>query len=566
MLNNECTLAGTDALGRTIPENVPKRNGKTVGIFYFIGSGGNADCPIYDISEVLKKDPEAYESVERWKAAGGPYNRAGFWGKPLFGYYAAQDRWIVSRHAVMLADVGIDYIMIDYTNAAWCLDSLEVLLDVFKEYKDKGVNVPRVAFYTNTNSGKNANIVYKDVYLKYADRFADLWFLWDGKPLLIADKNDPELLPVILDYCTVKDPIWPNETAYKENAWPWMEFGRLYTPESVYGKNGRREVMSVSVAQHCVTGMFSQTAWYGGNDHTRNWHDGANDTSEDAVLHGYNFAEQWEWALKNDPETVFVTGFNEWGAVVTHFRADLGPIQMCDNADIDCSRDVEPMSGGYGDNYLMQLAAYIRRFKGCEEIRVADKDVTVDIFAGETAFDGATHVYRHVPCEARRDHAGWGVWYKSAATRNRISEIRAAKDGDYVYFLIKTENGLTPPSDNWMTLFIDSGAPGGIGGCWDVTVNRKKPDGGKTAVERHGADGAHVVGYADIAYGEHHVSIKLPRHFINGEDGRCSIRFKAADNYTDGDVMSFYTQGDCAPYGRLNYIFTEADPFTKTEA
>ena len=557
MKNSGYLLAGTDSLGRIIPENIPKRDGKTVGIFYFIGSGGNAACPIYDISEVLKRDPLAYESVERWKAAGGPYNEGAFWGKPLFGYYSSQDKWVISRHAVMLADIGVDYILIDYTNAAWCLDTLEILLEVFKEFKDKGVDVPKVAFYTNTNSGKNANIIYKDVYLKHKDRFSDLWFLWDGKPLLIADKNDPELLPEIPDYFTLKDPIWPTEREYKENAWPWMEFGRLYTPESVYGRNGRREVMSVSAAQHCDTVMFSETAWYGGNDRTRSWHGGKNDKSEGAVLYGYNFTEQWEWALQNDPESVFVTGFNEWSAVVTHFRDGLGPIQMCDNADINCSRDVEPMYEGYGDNYLMQLAAYIRKFKGCDDLCRAGRDITVDINAGPAAFDNVGNIYTHVPCISERDHAGWGVYYKYNNMRNRISEIRIAKDKENVYFLIKTENELTKPSDNWMTVFIDSGKAGGIGKCWDITVNRLKPEKNMTAIECHDICGSRITGYADISIGKKHICIKAPRALINGIENPCDFRFKVADNYIDGDVTSFYTHGDCAPYGRLNFVFTE---------
>ena len=33
-----------------------------------------------------------------------------------------------------------------------------------------------------------------------------------------------------------------------------------------------------------------------------------------------------------------------------------------DAADIN-SRDIEPMNGGYGDNYYMQLCHYISKFK-----------------------------------------------------------------------------------------------------------------------------------------------------------------------------------------------------------
>lgn len=35
-----------------------------------------------------------------------------------------------------------------------------------------------------------------------------------------------------------------------------------------------------------------------------------------------------------------------------------------------------------------------------------------------------------------------------------------------------------------------------------------------------------------------------------------SLQFKWADNYIEGDLYSFYTRGDAAPYGRLNRVYT----------
>ena len=37
-------LFAVDALGRHLNEFPPRRQGKTVGVFYFLGSGGNAGC------------------------------------------------------------------------------------------------------------------------------------------------------------------------------------------------------------------------------------------------------------------------------------------------------------------------------------------------------------------------------------------------------------------------------------------------------------------------------------------------------------------------------------------
>ena len=46
----------------------------------------------------------------------------------------------------------------------------------------------------------------------------------------------------------------------------------------------------------------------------RSFHDGRPDIRQNAVEYGFNFAEQWEYALKVDPEIVFITGWNEWTA------------------------------------------------------------------------------------------------------------------------------------------------------------------------------------------------------------------------------------------------------------
>lgn len=87
-----------------------------------------------------------------------------------------------------------------------------------------------------------------------------------------------------------------------------MEFSRSLTDNAVYGLNGIREIMNVSIAQHSSTTRFSATAWYGANDRSRSWHNGSNDTSDGAVNMGYNFAEQWEYAIAKDPQMIFITG------------------------------------------------------------------------------------------------------------------------------------------------------------------------------------------------------------------------------------------------------------------
>lgn len=55
------------------------------------------------------------------------------------------------------------------------------------------------------------------------------------------------------------------------------------------------------------------------------------------------------------------------------------PIVFVDCADPNNSRDAEPMAGGFGDNYYMQMMYYIRKFKGTPaRVNVGD-NVTIDV-------------------------------------------------------------------------------------------------------------------------------------------------------------------------------------------
>ena len=93
------------------------------------------------------------------------------------------------------------------------------------------------------------------------------------------------------------------------------------------------------------------------------------------VDRGLQFGQQWQQALKIDPQFIFVTGWNEWVAQRFTSGSGGGPgflgrllkpgeTFFVDNYNEEFSRDIMPMKGGYGDNYYMQLVDGIRRFKG----------------------------------------------------------------------------------------------------------------------------------------------------------------------------------------------------------
>ncbi len=543
------SLSCTDSLGRNVTSSYGDSK-KLVGVFYFLWHGQHGSTRIIDNSEILRESPNAILSEEAWISAGGGVQQEfHFWGEPLLGYYSAEDEWVFRKHVQMLTDADVDFIVFDTTNAFTYSEPAKKLIDVWYEYYLKGWDVPKIAYYTNTASGDTMNRIYDEIYNnkelkeKYP-KLDELWFHLDGKPMIIGDPNDRVLRDDVKNYFRIKANQWPNENK-KNDGFPWMEFDRSLTYKSVY-KNDGIKIMNVSVAQHANTICFSKTAWYGANDCTRSWHDGKNDTSENALLYGYNFAEQWEFAIKMNPDIVFVTGFNEWVAQRQAVE-EKSPIIFVDCADENCSRDIEPSAGIMKDNYYLQLVDYIAKFKGKTGKVSKGENVTIDIDGSFTQWktDRITAVYKDYDNDiADRNCKDFGSGFLTDTSgRNDIVNMKVCQDNEKLYFYVETAENLTQSTDeNWMTLFVNE----------EFVINGNSPDKNKTDVEKITDNGNEIIGEADIRFEENKLMLSIDKSLISFDD---SITFKWADNYTENDVLSFYTKGDSAPYGRLCYAF-----------
>lgn len=567
------TYGGVDDLGRYLTadyETQAPRAGRYVGIFYFLWQGEHGTSGPYDNTKIVANNPSAINSESNWYAAGGGAQGAHhFWGEPLFGYYKSNDTWVMRKHVQMLTDAGVDFICFDATNGYTYTARVKQLISVWYEYLLQGYNVPKLVFYTNTNSGATINSIYNDIYANESlksqyPRLSELWFNWDGKPLIIGNSSDSALSSAAKNFFRIKANQWPNESK-KADGFPWMEFSRLLSSSSVYGLNGRKEVMNVSIAQHNATIRFSATAWYGGNDRTRSYHNGSNDKSANAYMYGYNFGEQWDYALSQDPEMVFVTGWNEWVAQRQPVISGQ-PIVFVDCADYNTSRDAEPMRGYYGDNYYMQLIDYIRQYKGTISRVYVGNNTTIDMTGDFTQWNSSAITARYTDYAndtVDRNTKGFGdIKYTDTTGRNDIVAARAAKDANNFYFYVETASDLTSYTDNnWMTLFLsvnNNDNPNWYG--YNYAVNLDAPKNGTAAYlyQSQGGWNWARVGTVKMKISGNKMMIAVPRTTISAADDLFHIEFKWADNYTDNDIWSFYEHGDTAPYGRMNYVFSNS--------
>ena len=186
------TWVETDGLGRALPTRAevgPPRAGKTVGMFYFLTFDRGGDGP-YDNTQILKAHPGAMADIH--DPAWGPLYASHYWGRPLFGYYASDDEWVLRKHALMLANSGVDVVIFDNSNAVTYNKARETLCRVWEDVRRHGGRTPQIAFlcpFGNPNNigGNTLRELYDTLYAP--GRYKDLWFRWEGKPLVMADPS-----------------------------------------------------------------------------------------------------------------------------------------------------------------------------------------------------------------------------------------------------------------------------------------------------------------------------------------------------------------------------------------
>ena len=534
---------------------------KNVGLFYFLWMGEHGDWGIFDNTKILAEGGSAAKNANY--SGWGPVGAMHFWGEPLYGYYYSKDKWVMRKHIEELTLANVDFLYVDATNGFPYINNALSLMSIMHEFNEQGYTAPKIVFYTHSSCVNTVTSIYNNIYA--ANKYPDTWFYIDGKPLIIAYQSECRsgLSSAAYSFFSYREPQWPNE-AQKTNGWPWMDFNY---PQRVFTNNkGKAEAISVSVAQHNATVCFSDSAIYGNRTNRgRSYHNGKPGITEDSVLYGYNFDEQFTRAIEADVPYILVTGWNEWVAQRQDPKGGTKVI-FIDNCDIEYSRDLEPMKGGYFDNYYMQLINNIRKYKGTAPALVQDTRKPIDINGGFDQWDDILVTYTDPQGDtANRNSLSFGsVRLKDTSGNNDIVCSKIVYDKNNIYFYVQTAKNITAPvkDTSWMQLFINSDYDGGTGFYgFDYIINQSvKSDGVSTAakIERDG-DTYRTVSEEEIRYkvSGNKMMISVPLEAIGIKDCRdIMIAFKWADSDTNITTMEqMYTEGDAAPVGRLCYTF-----------
>jgi hypothetical protein len=567
------TWVATDALGRELAtgsQNGVIRKDRYVGMFYFIWqgahgydrhAGGQADGGVmsktpadtlspYDVTQMLKANPSDPQY--------GPLHAFHHWGEPYFGYYLADDEWIIRKHAQMLSDAGVDVIILDVTNAAIYTPQVTKIAEVYRKMRNEGLSTPSISFIINSAPEATIQRLYEAIYKK--NLFSDLWFYWKGKPLLLcppesATDETRNFFSIRRSWAWSKGQEWFGDGKDK---WPWLD----HAPQT-YGWHespDKAEQISVSIAQHPMSNIG------------RSFHNGKQPTTFQTEK-GLYFAEQWKRALEVDPEFVFVTGWNEWVAMRFNDGASqyfLGKkIKKGETYFVDCynaefSRDAEPANDDeVKDNYYYQLVDFVRKYKGARPQAVYNKVNSIKINGDFRDWQSVAATYTDDKGDTfHRKHPGWGriKEYVNTTGRNDIVEAKVATSTDDIFFYVKTAEPLSSRGpENWMNLLIgvsESNKPAWEG--FQFLVNRAPGNTSTTTLDHYTEEGKwkeiQVVSYQ---VGTNEMELRIPKKALGISGNAFTLDFKWQDNVPlDGNPMHWLDKGDTAPNGRFRYRYT----------
>ena len=285
------------------------------------------------------------------------------WGTPALGTYASDNRAVIRKHAAQIADAGVDFILLDWSNDIGYtydpakkrpdFDMIEgaafVVFDEFAKLRDSGKKTPNIAFLAGVTGApaaaddgrlqKKADQIWNQFVANPAYR--PLAQMYDGKPLLVVYVNTPSpfqngtpkwndsrfTVRWMTGYITQQSALRGPDLISKYGYWSWEDRG----PQTFPVVNGHPEAMVITAATRPQ-----------GKPGDKYYVPAAGREN------GATFKKAWARAREIGPTFALVVSWNEW-----HKGEQPTP---------EISKDVEP-SKEFGDLYLNILKDETAKFK-----------------------------------------------------------------------------------------------------------------------------------------------------------------------------------------------------------
>lgn len=287
----------------------------------------------------------------------------GSWGTPTLGFYASDNRQVIRQHAAWLADAGVDFIWVDWSNNIRytyspnvknpTFDMIEgattVLFDEYAKRRAAGKKTPNISIFAGVTSAPEAATDGRlqkkadQIYAAYVanPRFRPLVQMYLGKPLLVVYVNTPSPfqngIPAWSDprftvrwmtgYVTQQSNLRGPGLVSKYGYWSWEDRG----PQTFPLHDGKPEAMVVLAATRT---QGSPGYKYYIPASPRN--------------NGETFRREWARADAIGPKFAMVVSWNEWS--------------RGEQPSAEVSKDIEP-SKEFGLFYLTLMKQEIAKFK-----------------------------------------------------------------------------------------------------------------------------------------------------------------------------------------------------------
>ncbi len=356
-----------------------------------------------------------------WRYEQSSWGPGHTWDMPLLGEYLSSDPKIIRQHAIWLADAGVDFIVIDWSNnVGYVPETMEAarpdfamienatlaVFDVFATVE----NAPKICIMTGpghigTNTFTNGQMARKNnqIYNTYiADkRRNEMYFYYEDKPLLLCYAATPSFISDgrtapyvdqrfterwVTGFVGQQSNLYNKSTYASYMHWSWEERIR----QTYCVQNGIPECMTV-VASYRQQGEVGGSGYIpaGGRNN------------------GATFRTQWQRANDIGTKFALVVSFNEW--------------TIGEQQSLEVSKDIEP-SETLGTMYLDILKEQIKKFKG----KVDETTDTSEPWAAGAYVSGYTSHYKTVPQPITEIGATLSGWY---AGSDKISSFKYSING-----------------------------------------------------------------------------------------------------------------------------------------
>ncbi len=297
---------------------------------------------------------------------------------PVMGFYSSYNRDAIRQHVLWFVDLGVDFIMPDWSNHIWdkqhwnerpdgtneIIHATELLLETLADMRDEGIPVPKVVLMPGLSNGPPTTMNAMNEQLDWVyhawirnPRFEGLWQDYDGKPLVVILDTGlvakRETVPVDDSHYTVR---WMSTQLQilhheKEGYWSWMDGSLL--PVVTYC-DGKAEAVTVTPA------YFADGGWLGADARGRRG--------------GTTYIESFKAALDTRPRVIQLHQWNEFTGQAEGQGYGPNHDRYVDTYSVELSDDLEPVSltapgyrgdeGGWGFYYLNLTRALLDLYRG----------------------------------------------------------------------------------------------------------------------------------------------------------------------------------------------------------